>query len=355
MPTQPSNRVDFIDWLKAIGMLLIVFGHYFGEPYDQLTQPVYPKQLGVAFFVFVMGWGLAKEARPHWQVVYNRLFPMYFWGIAIAVFLSVVFFITQGHPAITNYLPFFAGINVLTNFFPSNPTTWYIGTYLHILLLWALFMRKVKVTKPLILLVLFFEITVRAIFIDFDRLFTGYMLISNWLTVFLLGMYMHQQKGLQQKYRQKNLHNNTKALLLILVWAIILFTWASLLNPFNITRSFPFRLPLEHSTLISSIVVSIAISFVYLSNTIFAVKLFSCIPANRIVRFFSRNTIFIFIGHMPLYDVAEPIARLFVESGWGKRAIIVFIMYVGLAVMSEFLHKLIDLNKLKVKLWARFN
>ena len=346
MPTQPSNRVDFIDWLKAIGMLLIVFGHYFGEPYDQLTQPVYPKQLGVAFFVFVMGWGLAKEVRSHWHVVYNRLFPMYFWGIVIAVFLSMLFLITQGHPAITNYLPFFAGINVITNFFPSNPTTWYIGTYLHILLLWALLMRKVRVTKPLILLVLFFEITVRSIFIDLDRLFTGYMLISNWLTVFLLGMYMHQQK---------DNHNNTKALLVILVWAIILFTWASLLNPFNITRSFPFRLPIEHSTLISSVVVSIAISFVYLSNTLFAVKLFSCIPANRIVRFFSRNTIFIFIGHMPLYDVAEPIARLFVQSGWGKRAIIVFIMYVGLAGVSELLHKLIDLNKLKEKLSVRLS
>ena len=94
-----------------------------------------------------MGWGLANETRPHWQVVYNRLFPMYFWGMVIAVFLSVVFLITQGHPAITNYLPFFAGINVLTNFFPSNPTTWYIGTYLHILLLWALVMRKVRGNK----------------------------------------------------------------------------------------------------------------------------------------------------------------------------------------------------------------
>jgi fucose 4-O-acetylase-like acetyltransferase len=123
-----QNRVDFIDWLKAIGMSLIVFGHYFGEPFDQFTQPVYPKQLGVAFFVFLMGWGLASETRPKWQVVYNRLFPMYFWGVAIALFISIIFMLTKGHSAITNYLPFFAGINVFSNFFPSNPTTWYIGT-----------------------------------------------------------------------------------------------------------------------------------------------------------------------------------------------------------------------------------
>jgi hypothetical protein len=339
-----QSRVDIIDWLKAVGMFLIVFGHYFGEPFDQFTQPVYPKQLGVAFFVFVMGWGLASETRPKWQVVYNRLFPMYFWGVAIALFISVIFMLTKGHPAITNYLPFFGGINVLGDFFPSNPTTWYIGTYLHILLLWAFVMRKIKVTLPLIILVLLCEITIRSIFIEFERLFTGYMLISNWITVFLLGMYMHQQK---------DNHNNIKALLVILLWTILLFTWASLLNPLNITKSFPFRLPAEHATLISSIALSVAISFVYLSNTLLAVNLFSRIPANRVVRFFSRNTIFIFIGHMPLYDVAEPIARIFVEQGWGKRAIIVFIMYVGLSIVSEMLHKLLNLNKYKTMLWQR--
>jgi hypothetical protein len=337
-----QNRVDFIDWLKAVGMLLIVFGHYFGEPFDQLTQPIYPKQLGVAFFVFVMGWGLASETRPQWQVVYNRLFPMYFWGLAIAVFISLLFMLTKGHPASTNYLPFFAGINVLGDFFPSNPTTWYIGTYLHILLLWAVFMRKVKVTLPLILLVLLCEIAIRSIFIEFERLFTGYMLISNWITVFLLGMYMHQQK---------DSHNTIQALMIILLWAILLFTWVNLLNPFDITRSFPIRLPVDHSTLTSSIVVSVAVSFVYLSNTLLAVKFFSRIPANKVVRFFSRNTIFIFIGHMPLYGIAEPIARVFIESGWGKRAIIVFIMYVGLALLSETLHRLLNISKYKANLW----
>ncbi|MBU3005726.1 acyltransferase family protein [Paraglaciecola arctica] len=341
-----KNRVDFIDWLKAVGMFLIVFGHYFGEPFDQFTQPIYPKQLGVALFVFVMGWGLASETRPRRQVVYNRLFPMYFWGLAIAIFISVIFMLTKGHPAITNYLPFIGGINVLANFFPSNPTTWYIGTYLHILLLWALVMRKVKVTLPLILLVLLCEIAIRSIFIEFERLFTGYMLISNWITVFLLGMYMHQQK---------DNHNTNKALLVMLFWVLFLFAWARLLNPFDITRSFPFRLPIDHSTLISSILISVAISFVYLSNTLLAVKFFSRIPANRVVRFFSRNTIFIFIGHMPLYDVAEPIARLFVESGWGKRAIIVAIMYVGLAVVSELLHKVVNINKFMKHLWLRLN
>jgi hypothetical protein len=195
-------------------------------------------------------------------------------------------------------------------------------------------------------LVLFFEIAIRTVFIEFARLFTGYMLITNWLTVFLLGMYMHQQK---------DNHNNLKAMLVVLLWAVLLFTWASVINLFYLTNSFPFRVTAVDSTLISSIVISIAITFVYLGNTLLAVKCFSRIPSNKVVRFFSRNTIFIFIGHMPLYDVAEPIARIFVESGWGKRAIIVFIMYVGLAFVSELLHKLVDINKLKTSVWNRIS
>jgi hypothetical protein len=56
---------------------------------------------------------------------------------------------------------------------------------------------------------------------------------------------------------------------------------------------------------------------------------------------------------MPLYDVAEPIARIFVENGWGKRAIIVFIMYVGLALASEALNKMVDIAQLKKNLLSK--
>jgi hypothetical protein len=339
-----KDRVDFIDWLKAVGMFLIVLGHYFGEPYNHFTQPILFKQLGVAFFVFVMGWGLARETRPHWQVVYNRLFPMYFWGISIAFLLSLLFLVFQGRLLLSNYFPFVAGLNVLSDSFPANPTTWFIGTYLHILLLWAVLLRKVPITKLIILMVLIAEWLLRAFWIGFEHLFTGYMLISNWITILLLGMYMHEQH---------DNHKKSKALMTLIGWAIILFIWASITNIVSLTQSFPFRTLPSWGAVQNGLTISAAISFVYISNTLMAVKFFSLIPANKIVRFFSRNTIIVFIGHMPLYDVAEPIARIFVESGWGKRAIIVFIMFVGLSVISELLHKVIDIEKLKNNLWNK--
>lgn len=339
-----KNRVDFIDWLKAVGMFLIVFGHYFGEPFSQFTQPIYFKQLGVAFFVFVMGWGLARETRHPWLVVYNRLFPMYFWGVAIAVFISVIFMLTKGHPAISNYLPFMAGINVLSNFFPSNPTTWFIGTYLHILLLWVWVLRKVRITLTLLVMVLLAECLIRAVFIEIDRLYTGYMLVTNWVTVLMLGMYMHQQQDTKRPIM---------AISLLTIWCVLLVSWAMLINPLSLIESFPFKTINHWSVLTNSLLISASISLVYLGNTILAVKFYSHIPSNKVVRFFSRNTIIIFIGHMPLYDVAEPIARMFVDSGWGKRAIIVLIMYVGLAIISELLHKIANIEKRKRILLAR--
>jgi hypothetical protein len=325
-------------------MFLIVLGHYFGEPFNHFTQPILFKQLGVAFFVFVMGWGLARESRPHWQVVYNRLFPMYFWGISIAVLLSIVFFVFQDRLLLSNYFPFVAGLNVFADSFPANPTTWFIGTYLHILLLWAVLLRKVPITKSFVLMVLIAEWLLRAFWIGFEQLFTGYMLISNWITILLLGMYMRNQH---------DNHKGSKALLILIGWAFMLFVWASLTNFTNLTQSFPFKTLPNWGAIQNGLTISAAISFVYITNTLMAVKLFSLVPANKIVCFFSRNTIIVFIGHMPLYDVAEPIARIFVESGWGKRAIIVFIMYVGLSVVSELLHKVLDLNKLKNNLWVR--
>ena len=57
--------LPFIDWMKGLGLLLIVSGHVSATA-DHLLPPIYPKQLGVAFFLFVSGYSLAREtqARP---------------------------------------------------------------------------------------------------------------------------------------------------------------------------------------------------------------------------------------------------------------------------------------------------
>ncbi|GAC34826.1 acyltransferase family protein [Paraglaciecola polaris] len=338
------KRCDFVDWMKAVGMFLIVFGHFFGDPFDQFTQPVYPKQLGVAMFVFIMGWGLGKVTTKRYQISYNRLFPMFFWGIVIALFISVISFFVINDISESNYAPFVFGINVIFNFFPANPTTWFIGTYFHIILLWAIILYRINVTPFILCLSLGIEIFIRGYFIYDHSTFIAYMTLPNWLTVFLLGMYMCQQKD----------QDSSKGFFVgIIAWVVFLFLWALVLNEINVTRRFPFKNIQVSSDLINAVYTSIAVSFVYISNTLFSIAVFSRVKAGRIVRFFSRNTIIVFIGHMPLYFVIEPIVNLVFASGWPKRLCIVLIMYIGLSWVSEILCKAIKVDEIKKWGWGK--
>ncbi|WP_166422760.1 acyltransferase [Paraglaciecola sp. 20A4] len=338
------KRCDFVDWMKAVGMFLIVFGHFFGDPFDQFTQPVYPKQLGVAMFVFIMGWGLGKATGPRYKVSYNRLFPMFFWGIIIALFISVISFFAINDISESNYAPFVFGVNVIFNFFPANPTTWFIGTYFHIILLWALILYRIKVTPLILVLSLIIEVLTRSYFIHDHSTFIAYMSLPNWLTIFVLGMYMCQQKD----------QDSSKGLLLgIIAWATFIIFWAVILNEINVTRRFPFKNIQVSTDLMNALYTSVAVSIVYLCNTMFSILVFSRIKAGRIVRFFSRNTIIVFIGHMPLYYVIEPIVNLVFSTGWPKRLCIVLIMYIGLSWVSELLCKAIKVDEIKKWGWGK--
>src|SRR5262245_57519741 len=187
------GRPDFplIDWMKSLGLLLIFFGYVAGGSIERFTPPIYPKQLGVAFFVFIIGWGLARESRDRLQVVYNRLFPVFFVGISFALVMSLIVFVTNRHLNGSNYLPFLLGVNVLFDNFPANPTTWYIGTYIHIIVLWALVLYRLHVRVWVVAAAAAIEILYRAAMLDTGALYRTYMMLPNWITVFLFGMFMY--------------------------------------------------------------------------------------------------------------------------------------------------------------------
>lgn len=337
-------RCDFVDWMKAVGMFLIVFGHFFGDPFNQFTQPVYPKQLGVAMFVFIMGWGLGKINDARYEVSYNRLFPMFFWGAIIALLISFISLFAIQDLAESNYAPLFLGVNVVFNFFPANPTTWFIGTYFHIILLWVLFFHRVKITPIILFSSLIFEIVFRCYFINANSIFIAYMSLPNWLTLFLLGMYMCQRKDSE---------NSQGLILRGFTWGTFLVIWAVTLNMLEVSNRFPFKSIELSSPFINALVTSSFVSLVYIANTLFSIAVFSRISAGRIVRFFSRNTIIVFIGHMPLYFVIEPIVQIVFPSGWPKRLCIVLIMYIGLSWVSELLHKWIKVDQIKKWGWEK--
>jgi hypothetical protein len=340
-----QSHQNFIDWMKAAGMFLIVFGHVVGDPfniYNQITQPVYTKQLGVAFFVFITGWSLANDNRSGIRVVFNRIFPVYFYGVLFSLLLSFIFFFTKHDINESNYLPLIFGVNVLFNFFPANPTTWYIGTYIHLILFWYFFMRNKEIQKRHLVLAFVAENIIRYALIANGKGFIAYMLLPNWLSIFVLGSYLHSKQDLAS--------TKSTVTLFILAWLCLLTFWVFMGNQVGFDKSFPFRY-LSSAESAAFLLTSVLISFVYISNTLLVFQIARRLPAPRTVSFLARNTLIIFIVHMPVLYELSPYLYDLISTVWIKKSILIVLLYFGLAVFSEILQKLINIKFLNEQVW----
>lgn len=339
------QRQAFIDWMKALGMLLIVIGHVIGSPdhmFNEMTQPIYTKQLGVAFFIFIMGWSLANDRGSWLKVVFNRLFPVYFYGIAMALIMSVINWFAIGDISESNYLPFFAGVNVLFDFFPANPSTWYIGTYLHVLLFWALILRHVKLTPWLMLAGMIFEIGFRAVLISLDIQTIAYMVLPNWLSVFLLGYWFASSRDQGISLAAGGLFG---------VWALLLTVWALFFNGLDLDAGFPFRSVPHERTGLTIALQSGVISLVYFVNTWLCFQLCRRLWASALIALIARNTLLVFIIHMPvIYGFSNAFYSLF-EHRETAQIVWIVVVFVGLTLLSEVITRTLRITVIRDALW----
>jgi fucose 4-O-acetylase-like acetyltransferase len=339
---QPQDRQNFIDWMKAVGMFLIVFGHV-TNPFTEYF-PVNPKQLGVAFFVFVLGWSLANENRSRLRVIYNRIFSVYFWGLILAVVISTIVFFTKNDLNLSNYMPFFLGINVFVNYFPANPTTWYIGTYLHLILLWAFYFYRIPVKVWMFVLALAFEILSRALIIRTGNPFIAYMLLTNWISLFLLGMLMRNK---EDDFHRKTIFLFTIILILITV------IWYAVLNNLEYQSDFPFFVLLNAQGFNANIFISLCISLFYLIYTVIFFQICRRLPETRLIRLFAENTLIIFIVHFPVIYTLSPVIYSNIPNIFFKKTIMIVIAYFGIFLLSLLLRGLINMNSLRESIWSR--
>jgi len=342
----PSNlkHQNFIDLMKAVGMFLIIYGHIVGDPsnlYNQLTQPIHTKQIGVAFFVFITGWGLANNVRPPVRAVFNRIFPFYLYGISFAIFLSVLFFFLKDDTNPSNYMPFVLGINVFFNYFPANPTTWYIGTYLHILLFWYFFMQGKTVRKRHLVIAFVVENVVRCIFMARGEDYIAYMLLPNWLTVFMLGMYLHKKQ--QQP-------TTPFVLVLVVAWAGFFALSMSVANAIGFDETFPFR-NMTSDFALHIPVESLLISMTYIVHTLLFFEIARRLPGHSVISFFARATLITVIIHIPIiFETAQYFYALF-DSKDVARIVFIFVIFIGTAVISEIISRLVDIKSIADKTW----
>ncbi|MEO8679647.1 MAG: acyltransferase [Vicinamibacterales bacterium] len=340
------RRSDVIDWLKATGISLIVYGHVAHATTVPWTPPIYVKQLGVTLFLFATGFTLARERRDPVEVLFNRLFPVYLFGLATALVITTWGLLSQTGLALSNYLPFLGGANVVFNNFPANPTTWYLGTYLHLLVLWAVWLRRVRLGTSTILALLVIEIPVRAVLITWAGPYIAYMFLTNWIAVFVAGLVVGGRPS-------SDPDDSAVPYAVALVGGLVV--WSIAVEPLGIKPTFPFMTVEQWSPMLSTVAVSAAVSFLYLSSTLTAYAALRRVVAPAPVRFIARHSLIIFLVHMPVFLALNPVLSALHMTTASKVAVQLLVCLPGLAGLSAVVMGVVRPKDLRERLFAALN
>jgi acyltransferase-like protein len=309
--------------MKALGMTVIVYGHVTHAV--SVTAPIYPKQLGVALFLFASGFTLARERRPVPQVLFKRLFQTWLFALALAAGIAAAGAARGSGLALSNFLPL-VGANVFFDNFPANPTTWYLGTYLHLLIVWSIWLRRVRVRRWMVAAAILVEIPVRAWLIATAGSFVAYMLLTNWSAVFLFGLARGAEEG--DEPIGSWLPYAAGGIACAIVWAA-----AVRLLPFELTV--PFMTLRGWPAAAGLLAVSAAVSALYLAGAAIVFEVTRRMSAPAMVRFIARNTPIIFLAHMPVFLALHPVLVAW-HVGYAWRVIVQMIVCLGgLAALSE--------------------
>jgi hypothetical protein len=169
----------------------------------------------------------------------------------------------------------------------------------------------------------------------------AYMLLPNWLTIFVLGMYLHNQR--QQA-------TTPFVFVIILAWLCVIAVWMDLTKDIGFDHVFPFR-NMTSDFPMALAVESLLISAVYIVHTLFFFEIARRLPGSPVVSFFARATLITVIFHMPIIYTTHKWFYSFFESNMTARLVYIFVIYIGLAVVSDILQRYIDIKSISEKIW----
>jgi hypothetical protein len=187
------------------------------------------------------------------------------------------------------------------------------------------------------------EIILRAAMMDTGALFRTYMMLPNWGTVLLLGMYM-------------GAHTSAVKRVSLAVYAfgltILLSTWVLGMHRIPLDEAFPFRDLVGMAGPTTILIRSACVTFLYVAYAWLVFEITRRLPGDRIVAFFARHTLFIFIAHMPLFFALQQPLHQMIPSYWPRVGLFMLILYPGLAVISEVVTRWLQPVTLRDTLWT---
>jgi hypothetical protein len=184
------------------------------------------------------------------------------------------------------------------------------------------------------------EVVARAALLQYAGNFTAYITMPNWITVFLAGCYMGQKDI-------RSAGGTTAG------WTAVLLAggalWLAVGARAPLAETFPI-MTLAPASLAGALAVSVAVSVVYLGTTLCAFAIFATCPSSRVVAFFARNTLIVFVAHMPVVYWLLRVLPNPAQSAWTS-AVLILVCLPGLAGVSEIVRSATPITALRS--WAR--
>ena len=115
--------------------------------------------------------------------------------------------------------------------------------------------------------------------------------------------------------------------------------WTTALASMPVSMDFPF-MRIAPSAPASAFATSVAVSTLYLVCTLLTVRAVRSVPAPAVVRFVARNTLIVFIAHMPLYYVMQPLVRAATSAYWLRVLLYLVVCYGAVLIASEMIQRL---------------
>jgi hypothetical protein len=157
------------------------------------------------------------------------------------------------------------------------------------------------------------------------------MLLTNWTTLLLVGLWFAQHPS----------RASTHEWLWSLALAALVLVWPLTIGSLGWNQTFPLMTRSDVGTIAGSLLTSATISALYLSYTVLAYLVLLQLPELRIVRFLARNTLIIFIAHMPAYYLLEWLLATRIQNYAGRVAVEFLVCLVGLAWISEWIRAIV--------------